>query len=263
MAVYSLGIDVGSTSAEALLLEGNRVVAYSIVDTGYNGRKAADLAIADALRQVSASVESVSKSVATGYGRVSVEFADRQITEISCYARGINFLYPEVRTVIDIGGQDSKVIIVDKKGKAVDFAMNDKCAAGTGRFLDVTARALQLPLSQMGAIGLSSQKPAAITSMCTVFAESEVITLVAEGVERSDIVAGLHLSVARRIATMVKRLGAVAPIAFAGGVAKNSGVIQAIESLLNSGKLIIPQEPQIVGALGAALLARDIGLEST
>ena len=254
--MYAVGIDIGSTSGEAVILNGDGILAYSIVDTGYNSRRAAELALEKALASSGLRREQLGPIVATGYGRIAIEFADRQVTEISCYAKGMAHLFPGVRTVIDIGGQDSKVIAVGKNGKAVDFAMNDKCAAGTGRFLEVTARALQLNLTDLGEISAHATRDVPISSICTVFAESEVITLVAEGAERADIVAGLHRAIAKRVGAMVKRVGANPTLAFAGGVAKNSGVKRALEEALDV-TLVIPPEPQIVGALGAALIARD------
>ena len=254
--MLATGIDIGSTSGEVVILDGDNILAYSIVDTGYNSRRAADLALEQALRDAGIVREQIGAMVATGYGRIAIDYATKQVTEISCYARGVNFLYPHVRTVIDIGGQDSKVISVSPKGKPTDFQMNDKCAAGTGRFLEVMARALQLELTELGAISARAKKQMVISSMCTVFAESEVITLVAEGAAREDIVAGLHRAIAKRVGAMVKRVGIVPPIAFAGGVAKNAGVRRALEQELGE-SLIIPDEPQIIGALGAALVARD------
>jgi predicted CoA-substrate-specific enzyme activase len=254
--MYAIGLDVGSTSAEAVILDGNRMVAYTIVDTGYNSRRAADLALGRALGAAGIDRSQVGPLVATGYGRIAVDYASRQVTEISCYARGIHSIDPRVRTIIDIGGQDSKAISVNAKGKPVDFQMNDKCAAGTGRFLEVMARALQVELTELGALASRSKSDVAISSMCTVFAESEVITLVAEGVAREDIVAGLHRAIAKRVGAMVKRIGVVPPLAFAGGVAKNAGVRRALEEELGE-HLLVPDEPQIVGALGAALIARD------
>ncbi len=254
--MFAAGIDVGSTSGEVVILDGDKILAYSIVDTGYNSRRAADLALEHALRDAGVAREQLGTLVATGYGRIAIEYATKQVTEISCYARGIHFLNPQIRTVIDIGGQDSKVIAVSAKGKPSDFQMNDKCAAGTGRFLEVRARTLQLELRELGATAAQSQKQVTISSMCTVFAESEVITLVAEGATREDIVAGLHRAIAKRVGAMVKRVGIVPPIAFAGGVAKNTGVKRALEQELGE-PLLIPEEPQIIGALGAALLARD------
>src|SRR5574341_377445 len=248
--MYDAGLDIGSTSAEAVILDGDCMVASSITDTGYNSRRAADMALDQALSSCGLAREHLGPVIATGYGRIAVEFADRQVTEISCYARGMAHLFPEVRTVIDIGGQDSKVIAVGKNGKAVDFAMNDKCAAGTGRFLEVTARALELDISRLGEVSAQSARQVAISNICTVFAESEVITLVAEGAERADIVAGLHAAIARRVGTMVKRVGLDPEVAFAGGVAKNAGVKCALEQFLGV-TLVVPPEPQIIGALGA------------
>ncbi len=254
--MYVAGIDIGSTSGEAVILNGDGILASSIVDTGYNSRHAAELALAQALAGCGLVREQLGPIVATGYGRIAIDFASRQVTEISCYARGMAHLFPDVRTVIDIGGQDSKVIAVGKNGRATDFAMNDKCAAGTGRFLEVTARALQLDLAGLGEISAHSTRDVPISSICTVFAESEVITLVAEGAERADIVAGLHRAIAGRVSAMVKRVGPNPVVAFAGGVAKNSGVRRALEQVLGL-TLVVPPEPQIVGALGAALIARD------
>ena len=254
--MLATGIDVGSTSGEVVILEGDKILAYSIVDTGYNSRRAADLALEQALGDAGLVRGQIGAMVATGYGRIAIDYATKQVTEISCYARGIHFLYPNAHTVIDIGGQDSKVIAVSPKGKPTDFQMNDKCAAGTGRFLEVMARALQLELTELGAISARATKQVLISSMCTVFAESEVITLVAEGTAREDIVAGLHRAIAKRVSAMVKRVGIVPPIAFAGGVAKNAGVARALEQELGE-SLLIPNEPQIIGALGAALIARD------
>ena len=256
--MYAVGIDIGSTSAEALILNDEHILAWSILDTGYSSRRAAELALDEALRQSGLHRERLGRIVATGYGRVAVDFADRQVTEISCYARGIHYLFPQVQTVIDIGGQDSKVVAVGPGGKPLDFAMNDKCAAGTGRFLEVMARVLQLELAELGACALRARRAADISSTCTVFAESEVITLVAEGVSREEIAAGLCRSIAKRVSGMARRVGVEPPVAFAGGVAKNVGVVHALQEELGE-QLLVPQEPQIVGALGAALLARDGG----
>jgi predicted CoA-substrate-specific enzyme activase len=254
--MYAVGIDIGSTSGEALILDGDRVVAWSIVDTGYNSRRAAAQALESALAEAGLARDQLGPIVATGYGRVAVDFADQQVTEISCYARGIHHLFPQVQTVVDIGGQDSKVVAVGRGGRPLDFAMNDKCAAGTGRFLEVMARALQLDLAELGPCALRARRAADISSTCTVFAESEVISLVAEGIEREEIVAGLCRSIARRVGAMARGVGVEPPVAFAGGVAKNVGVVRALEDMLGE-RLMVPSEPQIVGALGAALLARE------
>jgi len=254
--MYVAGVDVGAASGEVLIWDGKEIVAYSIVPTGFNSRRAAHQAMEKALQGSGISQEEIRSIVATGYGRIAIDYADRQVTEITCYAKGVNHLYPDVRTIIDIGGQDSKAISVNKDGKVVDFLMNDKCAAGTGRFLEVMAKALELETQELGDISLRAEEPHQVSSTCTVFAESEVVTLVVEGVNREDIVAGLHEAIAKRTMSMVRRLGLVPPVVMAGGVAKNRGVVKAIEE--ESGQsLVIPPEPQIVGALGAALLAMD------
>jgi predicted CoA-substrate-specific enzyme activase len=254
--MYAAGVDVGAASGEVLIWDGERVVSYAIVPTGFNSRRAAYQALDKALEGTDISKEDIGSTVATGYGRIAIDYADRQVTEISCYTRGIHHLFPQVRTIIDIGGQDSKAISVGEDGRVVDFLMNDKCAAGTGRFLEVMAKALELEVTDLGEISLQSREPHQVSSTCTVFAESEVVTLVAEGVSREDIVAGLHSAIAKRTLSMVNRLALVPPVAMAGGVAKNRGVVKAIEDLLGQ-TLIIPSEPQIVGALGAALLAME------
>jgi predicted CoA-substrate-specific enzyme activase len=254
--MYVAGVDVGAASGEVLIWDGEEIVAYSIVPTGFNSRRAAHQAMEKALEGSGISQEEIRSIVATGYGRIAIDYADRQVTEITCYAKGVNHLYPDVRTIIDIGGQDSKAISVSKDGKVVDFLMNDKCAAGTGRFLEVMAKALELETQELGEISLRAKESHQVSSTCTVFAESEVVTLVAEGVNREDIVAGLHEAIAKRTMSMVRRLGLVPPVVMAGGVAKNKGVVRAIEE--ESGQpLVIPPEPQIIGALGAALLAMD------
>ncbi len=254
--MFPVGIDVGSTSGEAVILDGDKILAYSIVETGYSSRRAADAALELALQRARVDREQMGPIVATGYGRIAVDFAARQVTEISCYARGMYHIDSRMRTVVDIGGQDSKVISVSAKGKPTDFQMNDKCAAGTGRFLEVMARALQVELVELAKLGERSRQEVAISSMCTVFAESEVISLIADGVLREDIVAGLDRAIAKRVGAMAKRVGIIPPVAFAGGVAKNAGVRRALERELGA-TLFVPEEPQIIGALGAALIARD------
>jgi predicted CoA-substrate-specific enzyme activase len=259
--MYVAGVDVGAASGEVLIWDGEQIVAYSIVPTGFNSRRAAYQAMHRALEGTGIRRENIGSIVATGYGRIAIDYAHRQVTEISCYAKGMSRLHPEVRTIIDIGGQDSKAISVSADGRVVDFLMNDKCAAGTGRFLEVMAKALELDIEQLGEISQNAQQPHQVSSTCTVFAESEVVTLVAEGVNREDIVAGLHSAIAKRTMSMVRRLGLIPPVGMAGGVAKNKGVVAALEGELGE-PLIIPEEPQIVGALGAALLAMEDLAES-
>ncbi len=251
------GIDVGSVSAEAVLMAGGRILAQVVTATGANSRVAGDRVLEMALREAGVTREQVRFIVATGYGRKALEKASRSVTEITCHARGAHYLFPEVATVIDIGGQDSKVIRVDRSGAAVDFVMNDRCAAGTGRFLEVMARALDVPLERLGETSGRAHRPAAISSTCTVFAESEVVSLVAEGVPVEEIVAGLHAAVAERIHGMVQRLGLAEPAVMSGGVAHNSGVVRAISKRLGCSLKVAP-EPHLVGALGAALVASEM-----
>lgn len=248
------GIDIGSLTADAVVIRDNGVLGSCVLPTGANSEAAAKEAFYCALLRAGIAESDVAGIAATGYGRSSVPFAQRTITEITCHAVGARFLCPEGSTVIDIGGQDSKVIRLGDEGRVEDFAMNDKCAAGTGRFLEVMAAALETDLESLGRLSQHSTEHIRISSTCTVFAESEVVSLVARGVPKEDIIRGLHEAVAERIYGMVRRLRAHAPFVMTGGVAKNSGVVAAIESRLDS-KLFIPSEPQIVGALGAALMA--------
>jgi predicted CoA-substrate-specific enzyme activase len=195
--------------------------------------------------------------IATGYGRKSVDFADKAVTEISCHAAGANFVNPEVRSVIDIGGQDSKAMVINHQGKVLDFAMNDKCAAGTGRFLEVMARALEVDLDLMGEISLKSKAPSTISSLCTVFAESEVISLIAKGEKRENIVAGINASIGARVVAMAGRLGLRSPMMMTGGVAKNVGLVRMLEEKIGM-PVEISAHAQVLGAVGAALIAQQI-----
>jgi predicted CoA-substrate-specific enzyme activase len=252
--IISSGIDVGSLSADAVIFSDD-IMSYAIVPTLSSSAIAAQSAFDQAIASAGIAPEDIPSIVATGYGRGSVEFAHRTVTEITCHAIGARWLFPQARTVIDIGGQDSKVIRLNQDGRVDDFAMNDKCAAGTGRFLEVMARSLDTDLQSLGALSASSKNDVRISSTCTVFAESEVVALVAQGVAKEDIIRGLHRSVAERIFAMVARLRAEGPYVMTGGVAKNLGVVAAIEERLDA-RLLLPEEPQIVGALGAAIVAK-------
>jgi len=251
------GIDIGSITAETVILEDDQILAYSILPTGANSRTAAERSLAAALREAKIQKEDLLGIVTTGYGRASFPFADKRITEITCHARGAFFVHPETRTVIDIGGQDSKVIRLDGRGRNVDFQMNDKCAAGTGRFLEVMAHALEVNLEDLGRLSRSAPRTIKISSTCTVFAESEVVSLIAENQPKEVIIRGLHDAIADRILGLVHRVGIEEEVALTGGVAKNEGVVHALEDRLGV-KLFVPPEPQIIGALGAALAARDL-----
>jgi (R)-2-hydroxyacyl-CoA dehydratese activating ATPase len=251
------GIDIGSITAETVLLRGEEILAAVILPTGANSRTAAERSLNAALGRAGLPRGAVTKIVTTGYGRSSFPQATRMITEITCHARGAFFLYPPTRTVIDIGGQDSKVIRLDGQGRNVDFQMNDKCAAGTGRFLEVMARALEVRLEDLGELSNNASGTIKISSTCTVFAESEVVSLIADNQPKDVIIRGLHDSIADRVTGMIQRVGLEEAVTLTGGVGKNKGVIQALEERLKI-KLLIPPEPQIIGALGAALIARDL-----
>lgn len=248
------GIDIGSLSTDAVVLSGERILGYAIVPTLSSSELAAQSAYDTALQAAGLARDEVTAVVATGYGRGSIDFADRAITEITCHAVGARRLFAGARTVIDVGGQDSKVIRLGADGRVEDFSMNDKCAAGTGRFLEVMARSLDTQLESLGSLSERSTREIRISSTCTVFAESEVVALVAKGAAKEDIIRGLHRSVAQRIYAMVTRLRAGPPFVMTGGVAKNRGVVLAIEECLGHA-LLVPEEPQIVGALGAAIIA--------
>ncbi|HPZ64567.1 MAG TPA: acyl-CoA dehydratase activase [Bacillota bacterium] len=250
------GIDIGSLTADVVILRDGEIISDVIIPTGSNSRAAADRALEAALEQASLKMEDLDYIVATGYGRANVSRAHKCVTEITCHGRGAHYLDPSVRTVIDIGGQDSKVIRLNERGEVQDFAMNDKCAAGTGRFLEVMAHALEVDLSEMASISERASRSAPISSMCTVFAESEVVSLIAQGVPREEIISGLHEAIAGRTAGMVFRVGLEKEVMMTGGVAKNRGVVKSLEKKLQC-KIIVPPEPQIIGALGAALLARE------
>ena len=226
------------------------------MDTGSNIELITDRVTKRVLEKAKITFNDVKGVVATGYGRISVPFADKKVTEITCHARGVHHLIPEVKTIIDIGGQDSKGIRVDEAGNVIDFVMNDKCAAGTGRFLEVMAKALELGVDELGSISLESKNPCRISSVCTVFAESEVVFLRAEGRARENIIAGIHKSIASRIGAMMSQIGREEVMVLTGGVAKNRGVIKALEDELKI-TMSIPENPQVTGALGAALIASD------
>jgi predicted CoA-substrate-specific enzyme activase len=252
------GVDIGSITTEALLFDKEKgIVGYDILETGADSRKAAETALARVLAGPGKGMSDISYIVATGCGRKRAIFAQQAVTEITCIAKGVNFLFPDARTIIDIGGQDTKVIRVDASGRVIEFEMNDKCAAGTGRFIEVMAKALNVDLDRIGEISLRHKKELTISSICTVFAESEVISLVSEGEELEDILYGIHKAIADRTMGLITRTGGVEKeVVMAGGVAKNSGVVKALEAVLGL-PLKIYVEPQIVGALGAAMVALE------
>jgi (R)-2-hydroxyacyl-CoA dehydratese activating ATPase len=249
--MLSVGIDIGSTATKAVLFDG-KVRGSAMVPTGWDPKEAGLSALRLALDAAGAAEGSVRCIVGTGYGRISLPIFDRRVTEITCHARGAYHLFPDTRTVVDIGGQDSKVIALDEQGGVADFIMNDKCAAGTGRFLQVMAGVLDASLEELGAIAVGAE-PVQISSMCTVFAESEIIGLLARGMDKGRIAAGIFQAIARRIQGLAGRVPLSEKVTFSGGVALNPEICRTIGAGLGV-SLYLPKEPQLVGALGAALL---------
>jgi predicted CoA-substrate-specific enzyme activase len=252
------GIDIGAATAKAVILENGEISGYAIRPTGHNVRLATNKVLEDAIGKASLSVSTGNFDyvVSTGYARGSIGFANKTVTEIICHARGAHFMIPSTRFIIDMGGQDSKAIEVDPEGNVSNFVMNDKCAAGTGRFLEVMASVLEVDsVAEMGPLALQSKKPCVISSTCTVFAETEVVVLRADGEERKDLIAGVHKAVSARVAAMASNLTIKPDAVFTGGVAKNIGVKKFLEEELGI-EFLVPDEPQIIGALGAALIAQ-------
>ncbi len=255
--MYYAGIDLGSITAKAVIIENGRLLASAIAFSGYNSAETANKVLAEALESAGLPRDAIARLVATGYGRVRVPGADKQITEITCHARGAYWLCPETRTIIDVGGQDSKGIALNDQGRVVDFVMNDKCAAGTGRFLEVMAHALEEDLDRFADLSLTAPRRAQISSTCTVFAESEVISQIAAGVPKEVIIAGIHEAIAARISGMVGRIAVRERVLMTGGVARNAGVARMLEEKLGCPILVLP-EAQITGAIGAALMAQEL-----
>jgi predicted CoA-substrate-specific enzyme activase len=250
------GIDIGSVTTKVVIInEGAEILASAMVPTSYDREKSGVEAFRSALDRIQKSATDVKYIVATGYGRRAFSAADKVLPEIVCHARGTHCLFPQARTIIDIGGQDSKVIEMDEGGGVLRFEMNDKCAAGTGRFLEVlTERILNLTIDELGPLALKSKAPATLSSVCTVFAESEVLSLLSEQKPREDIAYGISKAIAKRVVAMGvgAQINYRTPVVFSGGVARNVGVVKAIEEELGE-KVITPDEPQLTAALGAAL----------
>ena len=255
MTEYFAGIDIGSTMTKVVIMN-NGIISSIIGPTGPEQRRLANKVMERALKEVDLPFNAITYVVATGYGRINVPFADKQITEISCHAKGVASFFPEARTIIDVGGQDCKGIRINN-GKPIDFVMNDKCAAGTGRFLEIIADALGINIEKMGEIGLEGNNPAKISNICTIFAEQEVVARLAEGVPLNDLVAGILESLANRISRMVNRLQVAEEVVVTGGGAKNVGLVKALSDKLGHATLV-PSDPLLTGAVGAALLGKDI-----
>ncbi len=251
--MITAGIDIGSLTAKCALMRDGELIAYKIIKVSPDLEETARRVFQETLKAAGIKEEEVEKIIATGYGRNKVEFADKRVTEISCHAKGALYFIPTTRTVVDIGGQDSKVIAIEN-GKVAEFVMNDKCAAGTGRFLEVMAAALNLKVEELGEVAEKAKRATKISSTCTVFAESEVISHLASGERVEDIVAGIHEAIASRIAAMARRVKIEPDIVLTGGVAKNRAMKKALEKEFGM-EIKTPPEPQIVGAVGAALFA--------
>lgn len=255
------GLDIGSVNAKCVILKNDQVVGYSLVPTRISAERSGVTALEKALEMAKLSASEIQSLVATGYGRVSVPFADKTITEITCHARGAYAMNPNTRTIIDMGGQDCKAIRLDEDGNVVDFAMNDKCAAGTGRFLEVMAKAFDIELEELGPLSLKATEMVSMSSTCTVFAESEVISLMARGENPANILSGVHYAVANRIAGMFARVGIEDEVFFTGGVAKNVGMRKSLEEKFGKKIVLSKGDPQLAGAFGAALFAQDMGVQ--
>jgi predicted CoA-substrate-specific enzyme activase len=254
---YAAGVDVGSTQTKSVIVdEQKQIVSHALTETGANVMLAAENAFAEALRNGDLREEEVEYVVGTGYGRYKVTFGNTQVTEISCHGRGAVHMFPGTRTVVDMGGQDTKAIRVSPTGEIVDFCMNDKCAAGTGRFLGAASSALDIPLPELGPTALTGERPVKISTTCTVFAESEVLSWLGKGKKIEDILLGVHQSIAARSAGLLRRVGIEEQVTFTGGVAKNVAMIETLNQRLGLG-VNVSEESHYMGAIGAALFALD------
>lgn len=254
---FAAGVDVGSTQTKAVMMEeSSGIIARAIVDTGANVSKAAENAFRVLCKEGNVDARDVGFVVGTGYGRYKIAFGNAQMTEISCHARGAHHVFPNTRTVIDMGGQDSKAIRVGASGEVLDFVMNDKCAAGTGRFLANAAEVLGLTLDEIGPMSLQGARPVKITTVCTVFVESDILSYLAQGKKGADILAGVHLAIAKRTVSLARRTEIEPAITVTGGVARNIGMVKALEDILGV-PLQVSTDSHYTGAIGAALYALE------
>ncbi len=254
------GVDVGSRTAKAVLMEDNEILAKHLIATGPESVKTAMVVLEETLSKKSISFDDLSYIVTTGYGRYIAPFADESISEISCHAKGVNWFFPSSRTVLDMGGQDCKAIRVNQKGEHINFVMNDKCAAGTGRFMEVMAEALGVPIEEIGTRSLTAKGMVKISSVCAVFAKHEILSYRRKGHPLEDILAGLHEAVAYRVFGLLKKVGTENDFVITGGIAHNIGIVRRVEKLVDL-KAFVSTEPQLTGALGAAILAKEKFLE--
>lgn len=254
--MITVGIDIGSLSTKSAVLNDQKeILGYDVVYTGGNNRESAETTFNNVIAKAGIDKNDVDMVVTTGYGRENVPFAQKYVSEITCHAKGMYLLNPNIRTILDIGGQDSKAIQIDEKGNVVNFMMNDKCAAGCGRFLEIIARALNVKLEDLGKISETATSTARISSMCTVFAETEVVSLVAVGTPTSNIIKGVHESIATRATSLLRMVGIKDCVGMSGGVAKNKGIINALEEILDK-KVEVSEYAQVMGAIGAAYIGQ-------
>jgi len=254
--MFVAGVDIGSRGAKSVIMKDGNILSSSICDTGPESAKTAQLTMDEALKGTGLSLKDFSYIVATGYGRVLVPFANANISEISCHARGAHWYFPSVRTILDMGGQDCKAINCDENGRVTNFIMNDKCAGGTGRFLEMIADVLQVPLEEIGSLSMESTQDLPFSTVCVVFAKSEALALLKKGVPKSDILSGLHDAIAVRCRNLLKRVSIEKDFTITGGIAKNVGMVNKVKEKVGLEPLLAP-DPQIIGALGAALFARE------
>ncbi len=260
---YAAGIDVGSTQTKGIIInEKMEIVGRSLVSTGAYVTRAAERSFTEALLKAGLKREDMAYVIGTGYGRYKVTFGDAQMTEISCHARGASYLFPGTRTVIDMGGQDAKGIKIGEAGDVKDFVMNDKCAAGTGRFLGNAAEALGLSLDDIGELSLHAKYPVRLTTVCTVFVESDIMSYLAQGKKVEDILGGVHSAIAARTISLIRRVGIEEEVTFTGGVSLNIGMVRALENKLGM-KLNVSPESHFTGALGASLFAMERATKAT
>ncbi len=252
------GIDLGSATGKAVVMKNGEIAGAAVLSSTTNPHNTAELVLNQAIEKAGlSSINQIDNIISTGYGRLNISYAEDNLSEISCHAKGAHWMVPSIRTVIDVGGQDCKVISVSPKGTVLEFKMNDRCAAGTGRFFEAMARALCCGLDGISAMENQGDDPCPISNQCSVFAESEVVTLVNDGIKLEDIIAGINMSVASRLTSMSRRVGIVDEVALTGGCSKNLGLAAALEKKIKTKIVHLPYDPQIAGALGASLFAAE------
>jgi len=254
------GIDIGSLTGKAVIMEGDEIISSSIILVKRNPVLTSELVYTEALSKLNLTPDDINFCVGTGYGRERIPFINKSLSEISCHGKGANFLNNDIKSVIDVGGQDCKVISIDQKGELVDFRMNEKCAAGTGRYLEIMADLLGLSLTELGTISLKSKSPIALSSECSIYAQSEVLNYISRKIKKQDIAAGINYAMAKRVQKMTEKISLSPEFAITGGVAKNAGVVKNLETLLNLNFQPLSVDSQLIGALGAAIFAQSYSI---